>query len=99
MDVAKLLSMDLSSCPGSSCRLDAPHFHQLTRPSMQTFRTIKSLMQCLRGYRAAGLRIRFVPTMGFLHEGHRALINESVARCDITVVSIFINPTQFSPNK
>ena len=66
---------------------------------MLTFRTIKSLTQCLRGYRASSLRIGFVPTMGFLHEGHRALIDESVARCDITVVSIFVNPTQFGPNE
>jgi pantoate--beta-alanine ligase len=66
---------------------------------MLTFRTIKSLTQCLRGYRTSDLRIGFVPTMGFLHEGHRALIDESVARCDITVVSIFVNPTQFGPNE
>ncbi|PVE22979.1 pantoate--beta-alanine ligase [Microvirga sp. KLBC 81] len=66
---------------------------------MQTFRTIKSLTQCLKAYRASGLRVGFVPTMGFLHEGHRALIQESVACCDITVVSIFVNPTQFGPNE
>lgn len=66
---------------------------------MQTFRTIESLDQCLRGYRASGLRVGFVPTMGFLHDGHRALIRESVACCDITVVSLFVNPTQFGPNE
>jgi pantoate--beta-alanine ligase len=66
---------------------------------MLTFRTIKSLTQCLRGYRASGLRVGFVPTMGFLHAGHRALIDESLARCDITVVSIFVNPAQFGPNE
>ena len=73
--------------------------HPLMRPLMLTFRTIKSLTQCLRGYRTSSLRVGFVPTMGFLHEGHRALIEESVARCDITVVSIFVNPTQFGPER
>lgn len=66
---------------------------------MQTFRTIPSLDQCLRGYRRSRLKVGFVPTMGFLHAGHRALIRESVARCHITVVSIFVNPTQFGPDE
>ena len=37
--------------------------------------------------------------MGFLHEGHGALIRQSAARCDVTVVSIFVNPTQFGPGE
>jgi pantoate--beta-alanine ligase len=65
---------------------------------MQTFRTIKPLQQCLKSFRGSGMRMGLVPTMGFLHEGHRALIAASVALCDITVVSIFVNPTQFGPN-
>jgi pantoate--beta-alanine ligase len=67
--------------------------------TMQTFRTIELMQQCLKSFRKSGLRVGLVPTMGFLHEGHRALINESVARCDITVVSIFVNPAQFGPNE
>jgi len=49
--------------------------------------------------REAGKRIGFVPTMGFLHEGHGALIRQSAARCDTTVVSIFVNPSQFGPSE
>ena len=40
-------------------------------------------------------KIGFVPTMGALHIGHAALIERSVAECDVTVLSIYLNPTQF----
>jgi len=64
---------------------------------MRVVRTIADLRALLRPLREAGKRIGFVPTMGFLHEGHEALIRQSAARCDATVVSIFVNPTQFGP--
>ncbi len=66
---------------------------------MRVVRSIADLRALLRPLKAEGKRIGFVPTMGFLHEGHGALIRQSAARCDATVVSIFINPTQFGPSE
>ena len=66
---------------------------------MRVVRTIADLRALLRPLREQGQRIGFVPTMGFLHEGHGALIRQSAARCDATVVSIFVNPTQFGPSE
>jgi len=67
--------------------------------SMRIVRTISELRTVIKTMREAGLRIGFVPTMGYLHEGHAALIRQSTARCGATVVSVFVNPTQFGPSE
>jgi pantoate--beta-alanine ligase len=66
---------------------------------MRIVRTISEIRMALKTLREGGHRIGFVPTMGFLHEGHAALIKQSTARCNYTVVSVFVNPTQFGPSE
>lgn len=66
---------------------------------MQSFHHIASLREALAQSRQAGQRVGFVPTMGNLHDAHLALVNEARARCDLVVVSIFVNRLQFGLNE
>ena len=66
---------------------------------MKVFKTKKELKTYFKGYSSKNFTIGFVPTMGALHNGHLSLVKESVDNNEITVASIFVNPTQFNKNE
>jgi pantoate--beta-alanine ligase len=63
---------------------------------MKFYTTITSLQSALKAEHLKGLKIGLVPTMGALHEGHLSLVEKAGSLCDIVVVTIFVNPTQFT---
>jgi len=63
---------------------------------MELYTTITSLQNALKEEHSKGHKIGFVPTMGALHQGHLSLVETAGSMCDIVVVSIFVNPTQFN---
>jgi pantoate--beta-alanine ligase len=73
-----------------------------TLENMHTPHVIRAgvkLREWIQSQRRAGRTVGLVPTMGALHEGHLSLIDASRSDCDITIATIFVNPTQFAPNE
>lgn len=66
---------------------------------MQIVSTIEEVRKQVKQWRKEGLSVGLVPTMGYLHEGHKSLIDKAVEQNDKVVVSVFVNPIQFGPTE
>ncbi len=66
---------------------------------MKIITAVAEMQRTAESLRNSGKRIGFVPTMGFLHDGHLSLVREAEKHADVTVMSIFVNPTQFGPHE
>jgi pantoate--beta-alanine ligase len=82
--------MNLDSFPGDTVTTSA---------TARVIRGVDELRAALAPARREGRTIGLVPTMGFLHDGHASLLHAARAECDLVVMSLFVNPTQFGPSE
>lgn len=82
--------IEMASLPGDTVTKSA---------AARVVRGVDELRAALAPARREGRRIGLVPTMGFLHDGHASLLHAARAECDLVVMSLFVNPTQFGPNE
>lgn len=66
---------------------------------MKIVSTVEQVREEVKKWRQQGLTVGLVPTMGYLHEGHKSLIDKAVVQNDKVVVSVFVNPIQFGPTE
>ncbi|GME82316.1 unnamed protein product [Ambrosiozyma monospora] len=71
----------------------------MTSSEIPVITTVSGLRQYRKSCYASNQKVGFIPTMGFLHDGHLSLIKKSLEQNDVTVVSIFVNPSQFAPTE
>jgi pantoate--beta-alanine ligase len=98
-DSAALALASQSAAPGRRRTDTAPAESKGGGGGMRIVHTKRGLREALAGPRREGKRIGLVPTMGAFHEGHLSLMRAARAGCDLVVVSLFVNPSQFGPGE